>query len=178
MGGYDRVGCGGWASGGTYYYDCVFSNGGPNGVVGPPTSSPFNLPLPTTAPAPPAPPAPAPTPFRAPPVSGGGGGSGSGAKPAAAPTPTPGQTPTPVIATPTPWPTGPMIAAANPTSPAAGALALDMNSGQLSGPDRGSGLAALVALVVALGALPEPFSWPCWRRCRQFVAAARPLAEG
>ena len=32
-GGYDRVGCGGWISGsGTFYYDCVFSSGGPNGT--------------------------------------------------------------------------------------------------------------------------------------------------
>lgn len=156
MGGYDRVGCGGWANGSSYYYDCIFASGGPNGVVGPPTASPFNLPLPTTAPAPtapPPPPAPVSTPFHAPPVAGGGGGSGSGANPATASASTPGPSPTPVSATPTPWPTGGRpIAVARPTSPAAGALALQTSSGQLGGSNGGSSLATLMALVVALGA--------------------------
>lgn len=47
MGGYDRVGCGGWASGSTLYYECAFASGGPNGVNSPPTESPFGDPLPT-----------------------------------------------------------------------------------------------------------------------------------
>lgn len=68
MGGYDRVGCGGWAGGSTYYYDCLFSSGGPNGVLSPPTRSPFDSPLPTPPPAPSvAPPvAPPPKPTAAP----------------------------------------------------------------------------------------------------------------
>ena len=84
MGGYDRVGCGGWAAGSTYYYDCAFSAGGPNGVKSPPTVSPFDLPLPTPVPtpvptaAPTQPPAPDPTPYVAPPAKGGGSGGGSG----------------------------------------------------------------------------------------------------
>ena len=83
MGGYDRVGCGGWASGSSYYYDCVFSSGGPNGTVSPPTESPFSNPLPTPAPTPTPVPtvAPTPPPTAAPttaPVTGGGSGSGSG----------------------------------------------------------------------------------------------------
>ena len=62
MGSYDRVGCGGWASGSTYYYDCLFSRGGPNGVLSPPTQSPFDNPLPTAPSAtPPVAPRPKPT---------------------------------------------------------------------------------------------------------------------
>ena len=63
MGSYDRVGCGGWSSGSAYYYDCAFSKGGPNGVVSPPTQSPFSDPVPTPPPA--ATPAPTPVPTRA-----------------------------------------------------------------------------------------------------------------
>jgi hypothetical protein len=65
MGSYDRVGCGGWSSGATYYYDCVFSRGGPSpdGLTSPPTRSPFSDPVPTPPPPPPATPAP---PTRAP----------------------------------------------------------------------------------------------------------------
>jgi hypothetical protein len=83
MGGYDRVGCGGWAGDSGYYYDCVFSDGGPNGTVSPPTESPFSNPLPTPAPTPtPVPtvattPPPAAAPTTAP-VTGSGSGSGSG----------------------------------------------------------------------------------------------------
>lgn len=86
MGGYDRVGCGGWAGGSTYYYDCAFGAGGPNGVKAPPTNSPFDLPLPTPVPPPdptaaPTPvPTPVPTPYVAPPANGGGG-SGGGSDP-------------------------------------------------------------------------------------------------
>lgn len=50
MGGYNRVGCGGWALGGAYFYDCLFSIGGPGATVAPPTRSPFGDPLPTAAP--------------------------------------------------------------------------------------------------------------------------------
>jgi len=53
VGVYDRVGCGGWIGGdGTFYYDCLFSNGGPGSVVAPPTRAPFNNPLPTAQPTP------------------------------------------------------------------------------------------------------------------------------
>lgn len=50
LGSYTRVGCGGWASGSTYYYDCLFAKGGPapSGLKSPPTGSPFSNPLPAT----------------------------------------------------------------------------------------------------------------------------------
>jgi hypothetical protein len=63
MGGYDRVGCGGWASGSTYYYECSFSAGGssPNGLQAPPTSAPYDYAIPTPTLAPPVAPTPVPT---------------------------------------------------------------------------------------------------------------------
>ncbi len=92
VGSYDRVGCGGWASGSTYYYDCLFSAGGssPSGLQSPPTESPFSNPLPPAAPvatpaAPVVPVAPAPhvtaRPVVPPPAAGGAGG-GAAATPA------------------------------------------------------------------------------------------------
>lgn len=78
LGSYDRVGCGGWAGGSSDYYDCVFSSSGPNGVVSPPTRSPFSNPLPTAPPARTAAPTVAPRPH-----------------PVAAPTATPIPAPTP-----------------------------------------------------------------------------------
>lgn len=81
VGGYDRVGCGAWiGANGTYFYDCLFSQGGPGGTVAPPTASPFNNPLPTAQPT--APPAPKPTP-----------------KPTPVPTPRPTSPPAPVATT-------------------------------------------------------------------------------
>lgn len=63
VGGYDRIGCGGWTSAdGTYYYDCLLSQGGPNGTSSPPTQSPF----PNLVPPPPPPPDPTPAPTVAP----------------------------------------------------------------------------------------------------------------
>jgi uncharacterized protein YkwD len=63
VGGYDRIGCGGWTSAdGTYYYDCLLSQGGPNGTNSPPTQSPF----PDLVPPPPPPPDPTPAPTVAP----------------------------------------------------------------------------------------------------------------
>jgi hypothetical protein len=60
MGSYDNVGCGGWAVGSTYFYDCAFARGGPSplGNVYAPTASPYpGNPLPPIAtPRPPAPP--------------------------------------------------------------------------------------------------------------------------
>jgi hypothetical protein len=64
MGNYDRVGCGAWLSGSTYFYACEFAKGGPSpsGLVGAPAASPFpSLALPTPKPTPP-PPAPVKTP--------------------------------------------------------------------------------------------------------------------
>ncbi|MFI5259476.1 MAG: hypothetical protein ACHQ01_07710 [Candidatus Limnocylindrales bacterium] len=96
IGGYDRVGCGGWSSGSTYYYDCAFSSGGPNGVKAPPTASPFNLPLPTPLPRPTPPPAPAatqpPASTHAGPPSSGGGSTTTA--PSAAPSGSPSASPT------------------------------------------------------------------------------------
>ena len=90
LGGYDRVGCGGWASSaGTYYYACEFSRGGGYATRAAPTGSPFSNPLPTAKPVPPAP--------TAPPAGGGGGGgsgSGGGTTPTRAPTSAPTATPT------------------------------------------------------------------------------------
>ena len=59
VGNYDRVGCGGWAVGSTFFYACEFAKGGPSpsGLVGAPKNSPFpNLAVPTPAPKPPVPP--------------------------------------------------------------------------------------------------------------------------
>ncbi len=66
VGAYDRVGCGGWIGGdGTFYYDCLFSNGGPGSLVSPPTKAPFNNPLPTAQPTRQATPRPTPRPTAA-----------------------------------------------------------------------------------------------------------------
>jgi len=90
VGGYDRIGCGGWISAdGTFYYDCLFSMGGPNGTAPPPTQSPF----PDLVPPPPPPPDPTPAPTVAPTL---------------APTPAP-----------TPAPIRPAPRAASPTTPIA-----------------------------------------------------------
>jgi uncharacterized protein YkwD len=97
VGGYDRIGCGGWTSAdGTYYYDCLLSMGGPNGTNTPPTQSPF----PDLVPPPPPPPDPTPAPTVAPTVA-----------------PTPAPTPAPIRPAPRPTP------AATPTAdqPAASA---------------------------------------------------------
>jgi uncharacterized protein YkwD len=65
LGSYNRVGCGGWYAGGGYYYDCLFSAGGPGAIVAPPTKSPFADVVPTAAPTR----APAPVPTKVPSVS-------------------------------------------------------------------------------------------------------------
>jgi hypothetical protein len=71
MGTYDRVGCGGWSSGASYYYDCLFALGGPspNGLTAPPTRSPFSDPVPTPPAAPTLPPAQVPAPPKSVPTS-------------------------------------------------------------------------------------------------------------
>ena len=103
MGAYDRVGCGGWASGSTYYYECSFSHGGssPNGLRSPPTKSPFSNPLPTSIPDPTGVATPDPTvgftpsptacaTNGVPPGQGGGGSGGSGSRGGSGTTPGPG----------------------------------------------------------------------------------------
>jgi len=77
MGGYSHVGCGGWSSGSAYFYDCLFTKGGPapSGLKSPPTKSPFSNPLPAT-------PTPKPT---AKPQSGGSGSSTSSGSATAGP---------------------------------------------------------------------------------------------
>jgi hypothetical protein len=140
MGSYDRVGCGGWASGSTYYYDCAFSVGGssPDGLRSAPTRSPFDNSLPTPAPtarptprptarptAPPARRAPAPTgcgTHAAKPVAsasastsasaGAGASSGSGATPSSGPT----------VAPPSASPTASPVATASTSDEAAQAM--------------------------------------------------------
>jgi len=91
VGAYDRVGCGGWASGSTFYYECSFSKGGssPNGLRSPPTVSPFDNPLPTPTSDPTGTPTPQPTVGITPSPTAGGthtvppgrGSDGSGGSP-------------------------------------------------------------------------------------------------
>jgi hypothetical protein len=100
VGAYDRVGCGGWASGSTFYYECSFSQGGssPNGLRSPPTVSPFDNPLPTPTSDPTGTPTPQPTVGVTPSPTAGGthavppgrGSGGSGGSPSRSPGATPG----------------------------------------------------------------------------------------
>ncbi len=95
IGGYDRVGCGGWSSGSTYFYDCAFARGGPSpsGLRGAVTKSPFSNPLPApVVTPPPAPKAPART--AAPRAGTTVAGASATPEPTATPTPTPTPTPT------------------------------------------------------------------------------------
>jgi uncharacterized protein YkwD len=168
MGSYDRVGCGGWESAtDVYFYDCAFSVGGssPSGLQSPPTTPPFDNPLPTPAPgstAAPTPmstaipkPRPAATPVttRAPDSTSaasssglGGGSSSPGSSPSSAAAAVlagqPGLTP---AASPTASPTG----SASPKSGVAGALGIsdDITPARLA-----AGLPALMAQQIALGA--------------------------
>ena len=173
MGGYDRVGCGGWANGSSYYYECSFASGGPNGVSSPPTESPFNDPLPTPAPTPTPTPVPTPTPTPtpaphsphvAPSVSGGSGGGsgGSGGSGAASLAPTPAVTPSAISSQVIPAPVayqtsvvqgvvaqGVQTAAGTAGPENAPAGITDDGSGTVSG-DGESGLPATIARVVAL----------------------------
>jgi uncharacterized protein YkwD len=95
MGSYSHVGCGGWASGSTYFYDCLFSKGGPtpSGLKSPPTKSPFSNPLPAT-------PAPKPAAKSATSGSGNTGGSSGSACPTCSASPSPTATVAPAWATP------------------------------------------------------------------------------
>ena len=107
LGGYDRVGCGGWISAdGTYFYDCLFSQGGPGGTVAPPTAAPFNNPLPTAQPTPAPTPAPTPKPTPRPTLC-----------PTSPPKPVPAAPPTesPALSDPTPGASG-TVSASVPTN--------------------------------------------------------------
>ena len=156
MGGYDRVGCGGWASGSTYYYDCAFSAGGPNGTQAPPTKSPFDDPLPTAAPPAPTAAPPAATPCRT---------KAPTPKPTPKPTPTPTPTPTPMptpTATATPIPTATPDATAtsgdqsgtapgaSPTAPSDRVAILQLDRGGNSPTNGLTQMPAFIALAVAL----------------------------
>lgn len=164
MGSYSGVGCGGWSSGSTYYYDCAFESGDPHGVRSPPTTSPFSQPVPTAVPKATPPPAPVITPapvatYNGPPSTGGGGGGNSGSSggssgstgtpgagqtgPAVSPTTESSASPTSGVA---------MIVPPNPTATAAAALlaGLQTNPGGLGPADGRSPLLALIALIIAL----------------------------
>jgi hypothetical protein len=171
VGSYDRVGCGGWANGSTYYYNCLFSAGGssPDGLQGPPTSSPFNNPIPTPPPAPTAappavptaaPPAVRPTaapPARQPVAPVAAPTHAAIVDPtAASPTPAPSASPSPVAATPT-GSTAPVsviqgvFAAESPSpAPVAEAAAMQETGGRIGPPGGGSGPPVLIAGMVAL----------------------------
>jgi uncharacterized protein YkwD len=93
VGGYDRIGCGGWISAdGTFYYDCLFSMGGPNGTAPPPTQSPFPDLVPPPPPTPDPTPAPTVAPTPAPTVAPTVAPTPAPIRPA--PRPTPAATPT------------------------------------------------------------------------------------
>lgn len=121
MGNYSRVGCGAWWQGaGTIYYDCIFATGGPGGLIGAPSTSPFG-PMPT--PAPTAVPTAAPThsPTEPPSAGGPGTGTGTGATGSTTAQPTPTPTPSPT-ATPSPTPSSTQSAGAGSSGGAAGLL--------------------------------------------------------
>lgn len=202
MGGYDRIGCGGWASGSTYYYECSFSQGGssPNGLQAPPTSSPFDYAVPTPAHAPTV--APTPVPVVAPtsvPVpasthaatmtAGSVGGAEPGSSGASA-------TPTAAVATTSPSASvgvdqataAPSLvlgvqgarAAATPGGGMGGALA---TSGGATPSDGASGLAGTIARIVALvSGSGAAFLMVCYlfqvvRRRRRFQTVRRKRRE-
>jgi uncharacterized protein YkwD len=169
VGTYDRVGCGGWASGSAYYYECSFSAGGssPNGLRSPPTKSPFSNPLPTSTPDPTGVSTPDPT-FEftpsptacttngVPPGQGGGRSGGSGSRSASGTTPgsgpsagsssassTPGADSTATSAAPS---LGEAVAPATPGSAAAAAP----ESGSIAPSGGAFALPATIASVTAL----------------------------
>lgn len=60
---YDRIGCGVWvATSGDHYFDCMFSNTGPNETIDPPSSMTFPAPSPSPTPSPSPPPPASPSP--------------------------------------------------------------------------------------------------------------------
>ncbi len=109
MGSYTHIGCGGWASGSTYFYDCLFSKGGPapSGLKSPPTKSPFSNPLPAT---------PAPKPAARLAANSGTGAAGASSGSAC---PTCSASPSPTASTAPAWAT-PLAS----TDPLPGSLAL------------------------------------------------------
>lgn len=154
VGNYDRVGCGGWASGSTYYYNCLFAKGGPYATKAPPTASPFDnpLPAPKVTPPPAAKPTPAPTVRQ---------NSGPTATDSANLAPTFGFDPT---ADPSPASTavdsaapgssveGEQVAAASDAPQSVPAAGLQGNGDGNPPADGASGLAGSIARIVAIGA--------------------------
>ena len=179
VGSYDRVGCGGWASGSSFYYDCLFSAGGssPDGLQAPPTSSPFSSPLPTPSPAPTAaptanptvaPPAPPARPTVAP-VAPVGPTHAATTNPTAAPptaTTTASASAAPAIPTPAPTPAAVIegVIAAGPSSPApvAQVAAMQETGGRIGPTVGGSGPPALIAGMVAILAGSGAVALTCW----------------
>lgn len=155
MGNYDRVGCGGWAVGSTYFYACEFAKGGPSpsGLVGAPKSSPFpGMALPTPVPPPPAPVGTrAPTAVVAPTTAGGYSGGGYVYGGGGAVSPTPGQTnsPSPSAAAPTPTAVVEALRITDATATTSTAAAAGLQQNDLMPPSDASSPAA-VARIVAL----------------------------
>jgi uncharacterized protein YkwD len=66
MGSYNRVGCGAWAVGSTYYYACEFSRGGTGRVIAPPAQRKTSAPKPAGTVAATSTPSPTPSPSPSP----------------------------------------------------------------------------------------------------------------
>jgi hypothetical protein len=148
IGGYSKVGCGGWASGSTYYYDCLFAKGGPSpdGLKGASTRSPFNNALPPT-------PAPKPSPRPASKSGSAGQGQGTTTCPACgSPSAGPALTPDPwagAAGVPLPLDASGLLAAT--PAPGYGAAALIQPATDAAPPtDGASGPAGWVARIVAV----------------------------
>ena len=149
IGSYDRVGCGGWASGSTYYYDCVFAKGGSGATKSPPTTSPFDNPLPTPKPTPVPTPKPTAKPTTAPvtqhgsPPTACGSCSQATASSAAAPSTVPSASPSVTVAG--------VQDAGSSAEPGGAQLAAIQNAGGGIPPaGDSSGLAVLIARLIAV----------------------------
>jgi hypothetical protein len=121
VGSYDRVGCGGWIGGdGTFFYDCLFSNGGPGPTMAPPMAAPFNNSLPTAQPTPAPTPKPTPRPT---PVATAVAKVGTTATPTESPPPP----------DPTPAASSTLAATATPSSSPTGSPVSGASAAQQSG---------------------------------------------
>jgi hypothetical protein len=144
IGSYSKVGCGGWASGTTYYYDCLFAKGGPSpdGLKGPPTRSPFNT-LPAT---------PAPKPTAHPASKSGSAAQGTTACPAcSSPSTGPALTPDPWAGAPgVPLPLDASAILAPTAAPGYGAALIQPATDAAPPTDGASGPAGWVARIVAV----------------------------
>ena len=155
IGSYDRVGCGGWASGSTYYYNCLFARGGPNGTKAPPTNSPFNnpLPAPKVTPPPAAKATPPPTARQNPPTTCGSCATATSfdsSGPTLSSDPSADASATDASAAPTSFLQGAQAGAAT-DAPDSGSAAGIQGAGDGAPPAEGaSGLAGSIARVVAL----------------------------